>query len=204
MKIQLRHFLAFIWVFLVFSKMESAGQEKALVRFTDKADTGFDPYEYFDAKAIERRIKHDLPINHISDWPVTENYVTAVSHEVDTITVVTRWLNGVVVRASEQQLEAVRQLPFVKEIELLIPVYGGLARDSVPLDTAQEKWWHRLRERQLAAFGDTLFEQAGITGKGVRVAVFDAGFNRADIHPAFQHIRDRNGIVKAWDVYQRG
>lgn len=199
MKIHPRHFLTLFGLFLVFSTMEAVAQEKALVRFTEKADTGFDPHAYFDAKAIARRVKHNLPLNDVSDWPVTEHYVAAVQQRVDTITVVTRWLNGVVVRASSNQLEAVKQLPFVKSVELLMPMQGGITRDSIPLDTAQGLWWRTLRQDQLAAFGDSLFQQANITGKGVRVAVFDAGFNRANYHPAFQHIRDRNGIIKAWD-----
>ena len=49
------------------------------VFFRDKANTSFNPYEYFDAKAIERREKLGLSLYDITDYPLNGGYVDAVS-----------------------------------------------------------------------------------------------------------------------------
>ncbi|HXK73783.1 MAG TPA: hypothetical protein PLL08_02600, partial [Bacteroidales bacterium] len=36
------------------------------VYFTDKNGTTFDPYSYFDAKAIERRLQQNIPLYDIT------------------------------------------------------------------------------------------------------------------------------------------
>ena len=113
---------------------------------------------------------------------MTTAYVNAVSNVVDTVTVVTRWFKGVVAHATDAQLEALNQMPFVRSIEHLAPVSGRMAgTDTINMDTAKSDWWKYLRRAQLAEFGDTLLERAGWTGKGVRIAIFDAGFNKANV-----------------------
>ena len=173
------------------------------MRFVDKQEQGFDPYEYFDAKAIERRQKHGLPLSHFTDWPVTSVYVAGVQQLVDSITVVTRWFNGVVVHANHQQLAQVGQLAYVRKVELMDALEGHVAEVTIPEDTTNYNYWYELRAKQLAVFGDSLLEDAGLNGAGVRIAVFDAGFRNANVHPAFQHMRDNNRILKTWDFRKK-
>jgi serine protease AprX len=42
---------------------------------------------------------------------------------------------------------------------------------------------------------------AGLSGKGVRIAVFDAGFSGASSHPGLRHIWDNQRLVQAHDFY---
>jgi hypothetical protein len=53
------------------------------VFFTDKKDCRFDPYTYFDAKAIERRIINEVNLYDSTDFPVNASYVTEVSKIAD-------------------------------------------------------------------------------------------------------------------------
>jgi hypothetical protein len=50
---------------------------KYAVYFTDKPPVNFDPFSYFDKKAIERRILHALPLYDWYDLPVAKQTSTA-------------------------------------------------------------------------------------------------------------------------------
>ncbi|MEM7040901.1 MAG: S8 family serine peptidase, partial [Bacteroidota bacterium] len=46
-----------------------------------------------------------------------------------------------------------------------------------------------------------MLQEKGLTGKGVRIAVFDAGFKGADVHPGFAHVHERKKVIAAKDFY---
>ena len=83
------------------------------VMLTDKAGTTFDPYSYFDAKAIERYQQCGADLYDISNYPLNASYVEGVdalaTEEVGT----SRWLNAVGVVAKPAQVAAIEQLPYV-------------------------------------------------------------------------------------------
>jgi hypothetical protein len=56
-----------------------------------------------------------------------------------------------------------------------------------------------LRDQQLEAMGSSFFEQAGVDGSGIRIAVFDGGFPGVDKSPVFSHLRNNNQIIATWD-----
>jgi subtilisin family serine protease len=58
-----------------------------------------------------------------------------------------------------------------------------------------------LSQYQIARMGGEYFKQANLTGKGIRIAVFDAGFKGVDKHPAFDHIREN--IVATYDFTKK-
>jgi serine protease AprX len=171
-------------------------QDKYWVFLKDKAGVTFDPYEYFDAKAIDRRIKHNLPLSHYTDWPLNESYVLQVNTQVDSITKTTRWFNAIACYAYPDQIAKVRQLPFVKEVEAMRlhseftswKEYGGLHQGEKKLLHAQTK-----------RMGAEVFAAKGLTGKGKRIAILDAGFPGVNTGEAFKHIMKRNGIIKTYD-----
>ncbi|OPZ98138.1 MAG: Serine protease AprX [Bacteroidetes bacterium ADurb.Bin408] len=56
-----------------------------------------------------------------------------------------------------------------------------------------------LLKKQLTRMQGQQFADNNINGKGVRIAVFDAGFPGVDKHEAFKHLRDGKKILKTWD-----
>ena len=92
-------------------------QDKFWVFLSDKDGVEFDPMTYFDAKAIERRLKHDLPLVEESDKPLRTDYFNAVNTLSDTVSGHSRWFNAMaVVVSNESQLHAIQSLPFVTEV----------------------------------------------------------------------------------------
>jgi len=170
-------------------------QNKYWVYLTDKDTVGYNPYSFLDQKAIDRRIQNDIPVFDISDVPVNQIYVNTLSEMSDSIAFASRWFNAVCLYADNQQINKISVLPFVREIEQAASGFFTVAEtDTLPL--SDDSW---LQEKQLSLMQGELFHQAGITGKGIRVAIFDGGFPNVDVLPCFKHIRDNNRIIKTWD-----
>ncbi len=193
------HFISLLLLFTLIGK-PAFSQDKYLVFYTDKNDVEFNPLEYFDAKAIERRIKNQLPLKHISDYPVKKEYIKSVSNLVHESGFASRWLNAQVVKAFPYQIELVKQLEFVSKVETL---NSQAIIADFEIENKSKMNSDDLIVAQTESMQGNLFEDAGIRGKGVRVAVFDIGFNQVDKHGAFKHIRDNGRIIKSWDFISK-
>jgi len=172
-------------------------QNKYWVFLSDKDTEGYDPYAFFDSKAIERRILNDIPVWDYSDVPVNQQYVESLSSLCDSVSYASRWFNAVCLYATDYQLDAIRRLPFVIRIE-----HAGSGHFVTAQDLSEPDSYIRspgLQSKQLSLMQASLFREAGITGKGVRIAIFDGGFPNVDVLPCFKHVRDNNRIIKTWD-----
>ncbi len=186
----------FLLIFL-FSIISLSGfsQEKYYVFLKDKKGVDFNPYEYFDAKAITRRLKNNLSLNDITDYPLNSNYVEEISESVYKTGIKSRWFNMIVVKAFPGEIEYVRQLTYVKDVvkvpeqQLMIAAYD--VNSSVSDDD--------LLLHQTESMGGHIFKDSNINGKGVRIAIFDVGFKDVDTHPAFEQIRKDGRMLKTWD-----
>ncbi|MFD2221841.1 S8 family serine peptidase, partial [Hymenobacter bucti] len=56
-----------------------------------------------------------------------------------------------------------------------------------------------LARQQTAVLGRAAFGRAGLTGRGVRIAVFDVGYNGVPTHPAFAALRREKRIAATYD-----
>ena len=183
-------------IFCAFLGIANA-QNSYWVFFTDKQNTSFDPYQYFDSKAIERYALNGADLFDITNYPVNGYYAAAVENASEELIGTSRWLNAAGVMAKEEQIAIIRQFPFVAGIQLIA---SDMEIASVN-ETENEAVSVTLD--QIAIHHGELFKQHNISGKGVRVAVFDAGFPDVDTHPAFKHLRDNKQIVKTWNFVKK-
>ncbi|HMB70259.1 MAG TPA: S8 family serine peptidase [bacterium] len=148
--------------------------------------------DLLSARALERRRKArgDAPVDAL-DLPLRADHVRRVLATGARERHRLRWFNAVTVDATDEQVRAIRALPFVARVKPVVrqvhrygepdpadarprgpegavprggPVYGECASQLVPIQVDQ---LHAL----------------GLSGAGVRVAVFDTGFLRT--HVAF-------------------
>lgn len=169
---------------------------KYYVFFTNKQDCTFDPYAYFDSKAIERRQQQRLPLCDSTDFPLNATYVDAVVHLADTLLQQSRWFNAVIIRATAEQLKQIQALPFVKHIE---PAQLQALPAAVLFDSIMSKEDLSLLAEQTSTLQMSEFSKKQITGKKIRIAVLDGGFPGVNTSPAFAHVRKENRIIKTWD-----
>ena len=183
--------------------LSAQNTSKYWVFFKDKPTTKFDPYAYFDAKAIERRINQHLPLFDWTDLPVNENYITQVKANCAVYKMHSRWFNAAVVMASPEQAQRLSALPGVDHIEEAAPLQLEVASMEQVESALQADEDEDILISQTKRMGAELFAEKGYTGKGMRIAIFDVGFSGADEHAAFHHIRSRNGILKTWDFVKK-
>ncbi len=192
----------FIVVLFALVSTVAMAQEKCFwVFFTDKNDTQFDPYSYFDAKAIERYIHNGADLYDISNYPLNNSYVTTVGSYSTEVFGESRWLNAVGIQATEDNAALIAQLPFVAKVQEIVS-NGTLASSSNafindPIED-NDKPVEFLSD-QLKRFGGQYFIDKGINGKGLRICVMDGGFPKVDTHPAFKHLRDNHQIIKTYN-----
>ncbi len=173
-------------------------QQVYWVFLTDKTGTSFDPYSYFDAKAIERYNQCGADLYDISNYPLQQRYVDGVDALVTEEVGCSRWMNAIGVVATPMQIAAIEQLPYVLRVQ---PIEGNmqLAETDEDASLISKEIVDGPLEAQLVRMGGKAFRAKGIDGKGIRIAVFDGGFPRVNTHDAFRHLRDSNRIVKTWN-----
>lgn len=187
--------LSSIFVFLVSLFLTAQPKNRYWVEFAYKG-TSFDPFTYFDPKAIERRLINDVPLCDSSDFPVNEFFLKHLTSCDAEVIYASRWLNAAYIIADGHSIEQIQQFNFVKSV---IKVESQLVISSLPTEASDDQNLQELAERQIALMKGQLFAEKGITGKGVRIAIFDGGFPNVDRHPAFEHIRSQNRILATFD-----
>jgi len=187
----------FMAVFALLTIAGMAQQKCYWVFFTDKNDTQFNPYSYFDAKAIARYEQCGADLYDISNYPLNDSYVNAVGSYSTEVFGESRWLNAVGVEASEDNAAIIAQMPFVARVQEIVSdgTLAQIALDSKDLTNDTDV----ILTDQLIRFGGQHFIDKGIDGKGLRIAVFDGGFPKVDQHPAFKHLRDNHQIIATYN-----
>ncbi|MEX0967666.1 MAG: S8 family serine peptidase [Bacteroidia bacterium] len=192
--------LIFIWLALFFSGTALHSQEKYWVFFKDKntADL-FNEKEYFDIKAIQKRTRHNLTLNDSLCWPLDPRYVALVKQIAEGINQESRWLNAVSVFATPGQVRQLQNLDCVKLVQQ-ITSSSRLAGSAIIGPDGENV---ELMEFQTERMQGSRFHQAGYTGEGIRIAVFDAGFPGVEEHPAFRHLMQNGRIIDTYDFIKK-
>lgn len=172
------------------------------------------PQDFLTTKSINRRLREKIPADSL-DLPIAGKYLMEVkTHAIDVL-YSSKWLNALVLVATESQVNSLKNLPFVDRVELaakgFLPRPGSKLEESRLLleigKTTHPKWNYREMEVQNNAYdfqnqliGIDKMHEAGFTGKGIIVAVFDAGFPGMKNASPFAHLFTNNQIIGQLDV----
>ncbi len=164
------------------------------IEFRDKTNSPFSlqrPQEFLTEKAIQRRTKQKISLT-TKDLPVNPAYLTALQNAGQvTILYSLKWFNACVVLCNEATFNNIRQLPFVKQANSLST---ALRQNDPPqlLDFQADKASNATNQQgrteenygnslsQVAMIGLNEMHNAGYTGKGITIAIFDSGFPNID------------------------
>ncbi len=169
---------------------------KYRISLTDKTPTIYSlekPEKYLSEKAIERRKRQGLAIDS-TDLPVCATYIDAIRKQGVNIVVTGKWDNFVTVSCNDSTLiDRIAALPFVREVEKVWTSPRGkqfrTTRDSLINEPKVYKdtiYGPAITQIQLSK-ADKLHE-AGFRGKGMTIAVIDAGFHNVDKIASMQNI----------------
>ncbi len=199
--------LALFFIFCL-SSFTMHSQNAYWVFLTDKQGATFDPYAYFDAKAIERYNVCGADLYDITNYPVSALYEQGVGALATEEIGASRWMNALGIMATPEQISAIEALPYVLRVQ---PIDGTGLQLTRAIKQSNNQAIEPLDglfdiahvdgplEAQLVRMGGQHFREAGIDGKGVRIAVFDGGFPQVNTHAAFKHLRDNHQILKTWN-----
>jgi len=175
-------------------------QNKYWVFFTDKQDSQFDPFTYFDTKSIERYSKMNISVYDSTNFPVNEKYISQISNIVIEVTNSTRWFNAVAVFATENQIEEVKKLSFVKKVQ---PIIFETYTTEFEYDSTLSIYEDELLIKQLERMKGSEFKKNNFDGTGIRIAIFDAGFPNVDKIAVFEQIRNEKRIIATYDFAKK-
>lgn len=191
-------------------------EQKRLVYFTDKNDSPFSlaaPQAFLSQKALERRQRQRIPLTS-RDLPVNPAYVEGLQKAGIAVWYTSRWFNAAVVQCSDEQLQQVEALPFVRRVLTLNRVAGlvspptqsieqqqladapGKASSSFPLLNSFD---YGPAFHQADMLGADELHADGYTGAGMTIAVLDAGFPEVDQLPAFSHLFEKEQLKGSYD-----
>lgn len=173
-----------VWVYFK-DKGESAQQKLALP-----------PETYLSPKAVARRERmmatDRSSVITIEDIPLERSYVASVASMVTKVRHEVKWFNAMSVMATKAQIAALRRLPFVREIDMVVRfkperLYQPASiMDEPPPPTTNGvtpliNYGSSLNQNQ--QLNTIALHNQGIDGTGVLIAIFDAGFSNLT-HPA--------------------
>ena len=196
----------FLFILSLGISYKSFSQVTYRIYFTDKNGTEYNPYQYLQSKAIERRIINGLNLCDISDFPLNEFYFSSVNNLADSIKGVSRWMNAIFIYTSEKNIQLIKKFPFVKNIEAIYPDNKSKITCSIKesgFDTILTAKQNSLLISQLDRMDGKLLIENNLDGKGVRIAIIDVGFKSYETNPAFKHILAKNGIIATYDFVKK-
>lgn len=207
----------FAMALLAFVSITVAAQKDTLkfrVSLTDKAATTYSlskPQEFLSAKALARRARQQLSVDS-TDLPVCAKYVEAIRKQGVKIVVTGKWDNFVTVSCNDSsRMARISRLPFVRSVEKVWqqPTRKNkdkaLKRDSITDKVVRvDSLYYGKSYRQIQMSKADKLHEAGFRGKGMTIAVIDAGFHNADRIKAMQNIHIvgvKDFVNSSCDIY---
>ncbi len=161
---------------------------------------------YLTQRAIKRRMKvRGEAVIDSRDLPLYRPYLQEIKPLVQKIRTKSKWLNAVSVEVSAEQLEALRKLPFVKEIRPVMcfrrngpevnedksvntKITAAANQSNINLDYGASL-------DQAAIINVPILHEQGYYGQGVLICLLDDGFNLLNHHITF----DSLDVLATWD-----
>lgn len=208
-------FTLLLWFFSIPCKSQYS---RFLIELTDKKGTQYNlnsPEFYLSPESIQRRKLYGIGVDS-TDLPITPAYLDSIknSGKVEILSS-SKWLNMVLVKTTDPSaLNKISQFPFVKRRSPIGNRPIVLEHQKTPdivfdtstvfhinktLNTALD--YGRSNQQILIHEGEFL-HNAGFTGNGVKIAVFDAGFFKYQNIGAFDSIRLNDKIKLTKDLVE--
>lgn len=180
------------------------------IEFTDKKENEElleSPSLFLSERALSRRGKYQIEINE-EDLPISKSYLDSVSERGKVISK-SKWRNSCVVLAKGKQVEDLKQRSYVKNITFLGSAQG-IKRCSKEAAFTVDSYYSKQKEKDHSLFSKKYYgkaydqihfhkgeklHQMGFSGKGMLIAVIDAGFKGVDKLAEF----DQSRIVEVHD-----
>lgn len=202
----------FLFSCLIFSIAAHAQTELVFVYFKDKPNKGAfyaNPTSELTQKSIARRAKLGIPLND-QDAPIEFSYIQNVKNLGFVVTDYSKWLNGVAVNATAEQIALLKRQPYISEVETFAK--APKAAKAIPrgdkfnltnLQESRTNFNYGNAAAQIDQIGLRALHVSGYTGAGIAIAVIDTGFPTVDTGSAFARLRSNGQIKDGYNFVQK-
>lgn len=171
--------------------MLGIAQQNMIVYFKDKPTSSL---VVFSEEASSRREINESVIDFY-DLQLEASYVIQLQ-QVGSILNTSRWLNAVTFQTELSTSELRARFPFIDSIKLVGKSSHSVIKKELPAEKSIN-YGNALAQTQQIGL-DCLHEQ-GFTGKGIKLAIIDAGFNRMDSIGFFDSLYFQNRVFDTHD-----
>lgn len=175
------------------------------VEFTDKNESNYSvdtPTDFLSQKAIERRTKWHIAIDE-KDLPVCQDYINSITQTGATVTLHSKWLNGVIVITNNtNQINTIEDLECVKKTQII-------KETSYRAKSRKKKKYTKSKIQPQTPYGQAYnqaqnihanyLHELGYKGETMIIAVIDAGFTGVDTATGFDSLRTNNRLLGGYD-----
>jgi serine protease AprX len=203
-----------VFLFLV-SSFVGFSQEDAWVYFKDKPNSAIDlanPLTILSQRALDRRTAQGIALDN-KDVPVYQPYIDEITASSGiTVKAKSKWLNCVHVRGSQANINALKALPSVLNVDFADKNLNGSINKTVaklkfkPVNKTMETavtFNYGTSSNQIQMLNGHLLHQLDYTGSGKIIAVMDSGFPGVDLAQPFRRLRDNNQILGGYDYVNK-
>lgn len=150
------------------------------LQLTDKDNSEYSvnrPQDFLSEKAIDRRLKYNIPIEE-TDLPVSSEYITQLESIGCIVVTKSKWLNTVAVLCHPTKKEQIAALPFVENITWVWESYltNTEKRNSMIIHQNQSDTLYAEAFQQIKMHNGDFLHESGYKGQGITIAVIDGGF----------------------------
>jgi subtilisin family serine protease len=204
------YFLALMLCFCWTTKTIAQARYAVFFKFKPQKEYALaSPSKFLTEKAIQRRAREKFAVDSL-DLPVTAAYLQGISSYSQELLYASKWLNAAVVVTDAEGKKKMEGLPFVQKVEWVAKGFisrTGNRNSTGVIASTPKKWAIEESYREAATYdfqnellGIPAMHQAGFTGKGITVAVFDSGFPGLDKAIPFAHVFTNKRVVGQLNV----
>ncbi len=201
--------LILLLIFLMsglFSPAQIATNTYYWITLKDKVGTPYQinhPEDFLSKRAIDRRVRQGIAIDQ-TDLPVSPAYLDSIQSRGFQLVHTSKWLNGATVSTVDTSLiRQIAKLSCVTSVQLTKP---ALPKKSSILKFREEELQiaynpanYGIALTQLTQLNGQYLHNLGYRGKGIQVAILDAGFYHANVIAAFDTLRNAGRILGTHD-----
>ncbi|WP_017731946.1 S8 family serine peptidase [Nafulsella turpanensis] len=194
----MRYFLI-VFTLLFSSALAAQEVDRYVVYFRDKENNSYSldrPEEFLSPRALARRAAQQITISP-DDLPVSQAYIEAVASTGATVFYQSRWFNAILVEAEDTVIPDIKSLPMVEEVVYVAPT-SDLIKGRWQVSFKNQKKTPP-ENQQNTLLGIPELQEAGYTGQGKIIAVFDGGFTATNRLPYFSHLFEEELLLATYD-----
>lgn len=177
------------------------GQEtpsKFWIQFIDKNNTPYKiekPSDFLTQKAIKRREKQNIKINY-SDLPVNPSYIDIIQKTCAKVLTSSKWYNAITAEVNDSAtLSQIKSFPFVKTVQRTYKIGNKRIKTSrylklehlsifnenrIKTNNNTNIYDYGMAYNQISMLSGDYLHNLGYSGKGMTIAVLDAGFRNVN------------------------